>query len=563
MRKTMKKIVSVLVSCLMVMMLFANAFAADDFKITITAPDDDKATHTYAAYQIFTGGLYEDPATGEKSLIDLAFGEGVDAGALKEALVLDASATAQDCADELLKITPEEAADILGDCIIEGTETASVVMDAATEESAELSVPGPGYYCIIDDLTEEATKGAASRVMLKVVGDTDLDFDSKEVLPTIDKVIDDGADGVKANSASIGDLIPFKITSAVPDMRGYDKYQFVVRDTLCKGLTYDAATADLKITVGSKTLTSGTDYQATTAPDGDETLLKIVFKDFIQYLNNAGADIVITYNATLNENCDRTSTGNDNKVDLLYSNDPNYDYLPSSGDEPGPGEPTGVTPESKTVTYTTDIKLLKVDEEGAPLAGAEFEISCDKGMNRTLVTYGQFVEDPSGSYYKLTDGSYTETEPTATTASKYDDTDTTYRYEAVEEEQTAANTKTVTAFVNEDGYLIIEGLCDGTYTITETKAPAGYNGLAAPIEFTIKSNPTVTAPGWAVDGDSENTAEASYNAADNAFELSVENTTGINLPETGGIGTIVFYVAGGLLLLGGTIVLLKKKEQQD
>ncbi len=563
MRKTMKKIVSVLVSCLMVMMLFANAFAADDFKITITAPDDDKATHTYAAYQIFTGGLYEDPATGEKSLIDLAFGEGVDAGALKEALVLDASATAQDCADELLKITPEEAADILGDCIIEGTETASVVMDAATEESAELSVPGPGYYCIIDDLTEEATKGAASRVMLKVVGDTDLDFDSKEVLPTIDKVIDDGADGVKANSASIGDLIPFKITSAVPDMRGYDKYQFVVRDTLCKGLTYDDATADLKITVGSKTLTAGTDYQATTAPDGDETLLKIVFKDFIQYLNNAGADIVITYNATLNENCDRTSTGNDNKVDLLYSNDPNYDYLPSSGDEPGPGEPTGVTPESKTVTYTTDIKLLKVDEEGAPLAGAEFEISCDKGMNRTLVTYGQFVEDPSGSYYKLTDGSYTETEPTATTASKYDDTDTTYRYEAVEEEQTAANTKTVTAFVNEDGYLIIEGLCDGTYTITETKAPAGYNGLAAPIEFTIKSNPTVTAPGWAVDGDSENTAEASYNAADNAFELSVENTTGINLPETGGIGTIVFYVAGGLLLLGGTIVLLKKKEQQD
>ena len=563
MRKTMKKIVSVLVSCLMVMMLFANAFAADDFKITITAPDDDKATHTYAAYQIFTGGLYEDPATGEKSLIDLAFGEGVDAGALKEALVLDASATAQDCADELLKITPEEAADILGDCIIEGTETASVVMDAATEESAELSVPGPGYYCIIDDLTEEATKGATSRVMLKVVGDTDLDFDSKEVLPTIDKVIDDGADGVKANSASIGDLIPFKITSAVPDMTGYDKYQFVVRDTLCKGLTYDAATADLKITVGSKTLTAGTDYQATTAPDGDETLLKIVFKDFIQYLDNAGADIVITYYATLNENCDRTSTGNDNKVDLLYSNDPNYDYLPSSGDEPGPGEPTGVTPESKTVTYTTDIKLLKVDEEGAPLAGAEFEISCDKGMNRTLVTYGQFVEDPSGSYYKLTDGSYTETEPTATTASKYDDTDTTYRYEAVEEEQTAANTKTVTAFVNEDGYLIIEGLCDGTYTITETKAPAGYNGLAAPIEFTIKSNPTVTAPGWAVDGDSENTAEASYNAADNAFELSVENTTGINLPETGGIGTIVFYVAGGLLLLGGTIVLLKKKEQQD
>ena len=563
MRKTMKKIVSVLVSCLMVMMLFANAFAADDFKITITAPDDDKATHTYAAYQIFTGGLYEDPATGEKSLIDLAFGEGVNAGALKEALGLDASATAQDCADELLKITPEEAADILGDCIIEGTETDSVVMDAATEESAELSVPGPGYYCIIDDLTEEATKGAASRVMLKVVGDTDLDFDSKEVLPTIDKVIDDGADGVKANSASIGDLIPFKITSAVPDMRGYDKYQFVVRDTLCKGLTYDDATADLKITVGSKTLTAGTDYQATTAPDGDETLLKIVFKDFIQYLNNAGADIVITYNATLNENCDRTSTGNDNKVDLLYSNDPNYDYLPSSGDEPGPGEPTGVTPESKTVTYTTDIKLLKVDEEGAPLAGAEFEISCDKGMNRTLVTYGQFVEDPSGSYYKLTDGSYTETEPTATTASKYDDTNTTYRYEAVEEEQTAANTKTVTAFVNEDGYLIIEGLCDGTYTITETKAPAGYNGLAAPIEFTIKSNPTVTAPGWAVDGDSENTAEASYNAADNAFELSVENTTGINLPETGGIGTIVFYVAGGLLLLGGTIVLLKKKEQQD
>lgn len=565
MRKTMKKIVSMLVSFVMVMGLFATAMAAQtDIDITITKADGDKATHTYSAYQIFTGDIYEDPATGEKSLINLAFGTGVDVDALCNELGVDpTSATAaQDCADKIEAnyANNGEALAVL----LRGTEpnyTDSLLGTALDSEeigpdtaSATLDVTGPGYYFILDELSNanDADKGAISSFMLKVVEDTNVDIKAKEDLPTITKVIDEDG-GVEANTASIGDAVPFKITSKVPDMTGYNKYYFIVNDTLCPGLTYDANS--LAVSVGGTDLTADTDYTvtATTAASG-ETALKIVFNNFIQYAKDAA--IVITYNATLNENCDRTVAGNENKVTLTYSNDPNHTYTGTN--EPNPGEPVGETPESKTVTYTTDIKVIKLDGDGAALAGAEFEVSCTEGMSKVLVTYGSYEVDPSGDYWKLSDGTYTKTAPTNQTASKYDSETTKYSLVDKTEEQTdVTSSKTVTAFVDSNGFLVIEGLCDGTYTITETKAPPGYTGITSPITFTISSAPDLTGPNWKVDG----TATTPNGTILHSVEVT--NTQGINLPTTGGIGTVIFYVTGGILLLGGVVVLLKKREQQD
>ena len=563
MRKTMKKIVSMLVSFVMVLGLFATAMAAQtDIDITITKPGDDKATHTYTAYQIFTGEIYEDPATGEKSLIDLAFGTGVDGAALKTALGLAATATAQDCADAIQANYANDGEALAA--LLRGTEpnyTDTLLATALDSEeigpdtiTATLSVTGPGYYFILDELTNasDKDKGAVSSFMLKVVEDTDVNVTAKEDLPTITKVIDEGA-GVSANTASIGDAIPFKITSSVPDMTGYNKYYFIVNDTLCPGLTYDATS--LVIKVGSDTLTADTDYTvtATTAASG-ETALKIVFDDFIQYTKDDA--IVITYNAILNEDCDRTVAGNENTVTLTYSNDPNHTYTGTN--EPDSGEPVGETPESKTVTYTTDIKVIKLDGDGAALTGAEFEVICTEGMSKVLVTYGSYEVDPSGDYWKLNDGTYTKTAPTTLTASKYDSETTKYSLVDKDEIQTdVTSTSTVTAFVDSNGFLVIEGLCDGDYTITETKAPPGYTGLSSPITFTISSNPDLTGPNWEVDG----TAATPNGTILHSVEVT--NTQGINLPTTGGIGTVIFYVTGGILLLGGVAVLLKKREQQE
>ena len=572
MRKTMKKIVSMLVSFVMVVGLFATAMAAQTpLDITITKPDDDKATHKYSAYQIFTGDIYEDTATGEKSLINLQFGEGVDAAALRGALNRGPTATAQECADAIQTDYATDAEGLAD--LLRGTEPdyTDSILTTATDDAtiapavttAVLDVTGPGYYFILDELTNasDADKGAISNFMLKVVEDTDVTVESKEDLPTITKVIDENG-GVSANTASIGDEIPFKITSTVPDMTGYNKYYFIVNDVLCPGLTYDATSADLTVSVGGTALTAGTGYTLTVSPDtptAGETTLKIVFNNFIQYTK--GDEVVITYNAILNEGCDRTDAGNENTVDLTYSNDPNHTYTGTN--EPDNGEPTGVTPPSNTITYTTDIKLIKLDEDGNALAGAEFEVACTSGMSKVLVTYGEYEVDASGAYWKLNDGTYTTTAPTALTASKYDSETTKYSLTDKTEVQTdATSSKKVTAFVDSSGFLVIEGLCDGTYTITETKAPAGYTGLSAPVSFTVESNPDLTGPNWAV-GASGNTASATYNTTDNQFEVTIVNTQGINLPTTGGIGTVIFYVTGGILLLGGAVMLLRKKEQQD
>lgn len=564
MKKTLKRLASVLTSCLVVMSLFATVMAATEVTIKITKPDTDKATHTYSAYQIFTGDRYEDPATGAIGLQNISFGTGIDQDALKTALGLPATATAQDCATEIEATYLNNGAtlaDLLQNNGVLTTASATAEIGPAVT-TAELKVSGPGYYFILDKLSNpaDAQYGAVSDFMLKVLEEvTPVTITAKADVPELNKVIDDGTTaGTNANTASIGDLVPFKLTSKVPDMQGYNQYYFVVNDTLCKGLTYNSSTADLTVKVGTKTLVKDTDYTlgVSVAATG-ETTLKIVFKNFIQYTQ--GQPIVITYKAELNANCDRTELGNENTANLVFSNDPNYNY--TGTDEPGPGEPTGETPDVVTKTYTTDIKIIKVDRNGAALNGAQFSLT-GNGMNKTLVCYGEYTESSTGTYYKLKDGTYTTTVPTTGTESRYDSTTKKYVYTDVIEEQTAANTTTVTGFVDNNGYFIVEGLSDGEYTITETKAPAGYQGLSAPIKFTIKSDPSLTTPNWMVDTSAENSAQASYNATTHQFEVTVENAAGTKLPSTGGIGTYIFYAAGVVLLVGGAVVLIRKKKTQ-
>ena len=84
-----------------------------------------------------------------------------------------------------------------------------------------------------------------------------------------------------------------------------------------------------------------------------------------------------------------------------------------------------------------------------------------------------------------------------------------------------------------DGTIVFKGLGDDIYTIHETTVPTGY--VAAADKNVTISNANVTA--------------------------DVVNTPGSTLPETGGIGTTVFYAVGGLLVLGAVVVLLMKKRR--
>ncbi|MBR3597781.1 MAG: SpaH/EbpB family LPXTG-anchored major pilin [Clostridia bacterium] len=100
-----------------------------------------------------------------------------------------------------------------------------------------------------------------------------------------------------------------------------------------------------------------------------------------------------------------------------------------------------------------------------------------------------------------------------------------------------------------DGQVRVVGFDNGTYYLEETVSPEGYNKLAARQRFII----------------SDANLDAVYN--DGIFStgsgVHVVNKSGSMLPETGGIGTTIFYVAGGLLVGGAVVALVSKKRMSS
>ena len=558
MTKTIKRLISVLIMTAMVMMIGMTSLAADTFSITIERPANDTAKHTYEAYQIFTGDLSND-----KKLINLAAGSNLDLGTLKTQLGLGSSATLEDVVTKLNADT-NPAAKVLA------SKTGDPVKSATSGTSAVTTitgVPGPGYYLITDKIDKTGSNpdlhGAVSAYMLQVVGKTTtLELKSKTDVPSLNKVIDKGS-GVAANSVSIGDTVPFKLTSKVPDMSRYNRYWFKVTDTLCKGFDFNN---DVEITIGGNPLTAGDDYTVTAT---GKTNIEIVFKDFKQYTKDN--DIVITYSAVLNKDADRTTTGNDNKARLTFSNDPNYTY---DGDEPNNDNVTGKTPEIITKTYTTGVAVQKVDGNNKALAGASFKIT-GSAVNKVVTvetTYTLGTTSDPGEYYKLKDGTYTTKAPTSATEDDYESTTDKYNLtttESVNDASGSGTDKTVTVTVDDNGYVSFEGLGPGKYTIEETDAPAGYQKSDAKIMFEITSTPTLSSPGWAIASQTGTTAGTEIVASDvNAsgpilYQFKIKNEKENDLPITGGMGTAVFYGAGSILMLAGVTLLISKKKRTE
>lgn len=443
----------------------------------------------------------------------------------------------------------------------------------AANESATIAVPEAGYYVVTGeayraDKTSEKVVTAYALTTAKPNAEVIVKAD----IPSVDKKIVEGEKELAANTASIGDTVNFKITSAVPNMTGYDKYFFVVNDTLSKGLTYDGDST-LTVKIGDATLVQGTDYTVESVVDNTAktTALTIVFKNFIQYKDQADAAITITYSATVNQDADLSPVeGNPNTVTLTYSNNPNVTPTGKPGDEdvPGTGDATGVTPESKTVTYVTGLKLLKVDgkDTSKTLAGAKFSIS---GTTQKVVVVNEqifkavdSVAEGETAYYMLKDGTYTDQaaveDKTSNdyNADKYDSTTQKYVLTNVISTENKEETFQATGYTNAQGILTFEGLNAGTYTITELIAPNGYNLLKNPITIEIKANATADGCTWTVTKDgTELTANTAY-----LYEFTVENNAGSELPSTGGIGTTIFYVVGSILVVGAGVLLISKKR---
>lgn len=156
------------------------------------------------------------------------------------------------------------------------------------------------------------------------------------------------------------------------------------------------------------------------------------------------------------------------------------------------------TTETKTTTtYTYKFNLKKTDADKNEIEGAEFKLYAKDNNKEILVV----LENEADSIYRV----------------------------AVEGE---------TGVTIKVGHATIKGLDAGTYYLEEVVSPEGYNKLTSKVKVEVKGKNN-----------------------DNSFhinDISVVNYTGSLLPETGGIGTMLFITFGLILILGFGLLLVTK-----
>lgn len=418
-----------------------------------------------------------------------------------------------------------------------------------------------GYY-VVEDTAETTPVSALVLTSTK----PNVEVNIKAELPMVDKKIIEEQDRVETNNAAVGDVVSYEVTSKVPDMTGYTKYYFVLKDTMSLGLTFNQ---DVAITIGNQALTKDTDFTVTAKATANGTEIEIVFKNFISYKDQKGDAITVTYSATINENAVIGAAGNPNYVKLQYSNNPNKVVSGDPDNPDKPAVPEGETPEEEVRTYVTGLKLIKVDPEGNRLTGAEFTITGNK-LNKVLVRKDVYTQDENGTYWRLTDGTYTTQDPLdeGVEQSKYESVTVKYAKESVTEVKETQENVEATAVVGDDGVLRFDGLSAGDYEITELRSPAGYNLLEKPFKITIDWTAPENVSGpctWAV-SDTEagdgyaSSLESGAQIVDGCIQIQVENKSGTQLPETGGMGTTLFYIVGGLLMTTAVVLLITKKK---
>ncbi len=521
-----KKLVSVLLCLVMTVLLATPALAAEGTYFIVI--QNDAAGHTYEAYQIFAGDLSADGV-----LSNIVWGAGVDGEALLGALqAADAGkyggcTSAVDVAEALGGGEQGEATAADAEAFAKvaenylGTPTGS----ANTPEAGQYTIGGlpAGYYLVKDrDNSLEGSQEAYTNYIVQVVANVEMA--PKSGVTTSEKKVKDindsegttYTDWQDAADYDIGDRIPFQLKATLPaNYSTYSEYALVFHDTESAGLTFQRDSVQVFI---DGHLVDEADYSIVTTGLSDGLTFEIRIDNLKAITAAEGAQagnnsvVTVEYESVLNENAAIGSAGNPNTMYLTFFNNPN-------------GTGTGRTQDDTVIVFTYKVVVNKVDGENAALPGAEF------------------------------------------TLEKKQHGETGDTWETV---QVLGTDGTMTAFS-------FDGLDDGDYRLSETKTPEGYNTIA-PIEFTItathdivSNSPALTgleatnaryvdAEGGTIDGlvtFTRNTED------DDGLTTTVVNNSGATLPETGGIGTTIFYVLGGILVIGAGVLLVARRRMRD
>ena len=561
--KKARKLTAVLLSLVMLLALVVPASAAENYSITI---HNDKTGHTYEAYQIFAGTVSSDEETngetGGPMLGDITWGSGVDGGALLTALQAanagkyGTCTTAADVA-EALGTENATAADAAAFADIAAQHLTATVAGTATapNDDGNYIIEGlpAGYYLVKDkDGTLDGTADTATDYIIQVLGNVTMDPKDSDIPTVLKKVYDEefavndeeGTYGTGYNDVAdwdIGDRVPFKLIAAVPqNIDSYEEYTFIFHDTLSAGLTLDPESLHVYVTETTNAninefLPQNEDLYDVSDVDVDGSFTVTIPN--IKALNShdhAANFIIVAYDAILNANAEIGLDGNPNSVSLEFSNDPNGDGL-------------GRTAEDTVIVFTYELDGTKVDgKTQAALQNAKFVLLNGAKTEAAMVVDGKVKE-----WVKVA------------TEAAADDVQMPETYEGWLELNQQHNGLILTSA--ENGLFNIAGLDDGTYYLREIQAPNGYNLLENDVELVITAD-TANGQDWnsgiATDALTGLTITVDNGAAQNGdldtgiVNVTVENNQGATLPETGGMGTTLFYIIGGLLVVGAGILLV-------
>lgn len=411
---------------------------------------------------------------------------------------------------------------------------------AAGAFSTTLSGP-QGYYLIVQTTAANDAGKTMSAVIVNTAGQAGVTVSPKKDTVTVSKKVQENMDGVNnpasednwgtAADYNIDDYVKFQLTGSLPtDYADYTSYEYTFHDTADQGLTFVndathpvkvyAVNDNNKVELKQDTLTG---YQVLTSDINGETF-NVKFADLKKAQAEKTGDtvnitsstqIVVEYYAQLNENAVLGSNGNQNKVYLQFSNN-KY------------GEGTGKTEEHKVTVFTFKLEVTKygkTDSDKEALNGAGFTL------------------------YKAT---------------KVNPADSDYAKVGDEVQHTNGNVFDFT------------GLDSGYYKIVETTTPKGYNTID-PITFTVTATyNSADEPGTLTDLTVTDVKVGGVASAEQTFTVNrgtgeagtaqiktdVVDIPGSKLPSTGGMGTVLLYVAGiaVFVLAGATLVMALRRR---
>lgn len=393
--KRLKKIMSLLLTAIMVIAMCVPVMAEGETRYTITAPSNG---HQYEIYQIFTGKLKVENE--QKILSDVKWGgngTGNEGTAVSDDVIAALTAVNSKTDKEKLEVIKTYATLSNPVAIISNSEGFSAAA---------------GYYLIKDKDSTVTGTDVYTTYIVEVVGDVSIT--PKADVPSFEKKIKDTndttgevSDWQDSADYDIGDQVPFKLEGIVADnYSDYEKYYFAFHDKEEDGLTFNPNSVKVYLNDINKPINSA-NYELKTAGITDGCTFEIVFSDLKKVEGvSAGTKIRVEYTSELNSRAVLGKPGNVNGAKLEFSNNPNEEQV---------GTPsTGETPWDNVIVFTYKVVVNKVKNsvDGDPLEGAEFTL-VKKLSGRSTKEIG--VSKTNGSTFKfsgLDDGEYILTETT-------------------------------------------------------------------------------------------------------------------------------------------------------